>query len=116
MQIGQRRLTAARAVVWLERIDDGTAPEAEALYQLAVYFDRVNNPVGASGAGASGDRLLLTARVHGALKLASDAPPRPDRPTAGATDNLVVEGEQRLARFLESVDAREQNLRRRSGK
>lgn len=103
MQIGQRRLTAARAVVWIERIDDGTVPDAQALYQLAVYFDRVNNPVGASGAGATGDRLLLTARVHGGLTLASDAPPRPDRPTIAMTDNLVVEGEQRLARFLDHL-------------
>ncbi|MFT3685555.1 MAG: hypothetical protein QM783_11605 [Phycisphaerales bacterium] len=102
MQVGQRRLTAARAVVWVERIDEGT-DDAAALYQLAVYFDRVANPVGASGAGASGDRLLLTARVHGKLTLAADAPPRDGRPTTAMTDNLVVEGEERLARFLDRL-------------
>lgn len=103
IQVGTRRLTAARAVVWVERIDDGTAPDDQALYQVAAYFDRVNNPMGASGAGASGDRLLLTARVRGALTLASDAPPRSGRPTLPPADDLVAEGEQRLSRYLDRL-------------
>ncbi|HYD02067.1 MAG TPA: LPS assembly protein LptD [Phycisphaerales bacterium] len=104
MQIGSRRLTASRAVVWAERIDDGTAGEDKALYQVAVYFDRVANPVGASGAGTSGDRLLLTARVQGALTLAADAPPRSGRPVLAQTEDLIGEGERRLARYLAQLD------------
>jgi hypothetical protein len=104
MQIGPRRLTASRAVVWAERIDDGSAPDDKALYQVAIYFDRVGNPVGATGGGVSGDRLLVTARVRGAVTLAADAPPRAGRPSLAQTDDLVGEGEQRLARYLNRLD------------
>ncbi|MDP1660634.1 MAG: hypothetical protein Q8L55_01855 [Phycisphaerales bacterium] len=104
LQIGSRRLTASRAVVWAERIDDGSAPDDKALYQIAVYFDRVSNPLGSTGSGASGDRLLMTARVRGALTLASDAAPRSGRPPQQRTDDLVMEGEQRLARYLTRLE------------
>jgi len=109
VQVGSRRLSAARAVVWVERIDDnGGEADERSLYQVAVYFDRVSDPSaaagGAGGAGGAGDRLLMTARVRGRVVLAADAPPRGERPTLGAPEDLVSEGEARLARYLTQLE------------
>ena len=73
VRVGIYDLHAARACVWLERIEDspaasspagtpGDAPRA-GVYQVYMYFDRVGNPRGPASVSLAADRLPVRAVV-----------------------------------------------------
>ncbi|CAN5708634.1 hypothetical protein BH11PLA1_BH11PLA1_09260 [soil metagenome] len=97
VQIGINRFAAARAVAWLERLEDAS-PTRRPLYQLAIYFDRLGDPGNEAGSRQSGDRLLLTATVEAEPEIAADLLER-----RRVDDPLVLEGEDRFARYLDAV-------------
>lgn len=99
VRLGLSVFAAARATAWIERLSEPDA-EGVAVQQVAVYFDRVNDPGAAAGVSGgvgspAGDRLMVTGVVRGPLSLSADA-----LATARPTDTFVVEGERRLARLL----------------
>ncbi|MFN0010603.1 MAG: LPS assembly protein LptD [Phycisphaerales bacterium] len=109
--LGVYEFSAARAVVWIERLEPSPADPKVFLHQVAVYFDRVGDPTGAPGSGQSGDRLLVTGLVLGDVKLTADTLAR-GRPTGGtpaadAESAFLNEGERRLARLVEDLLAPE---------
>ncbi|MHC4106652.1 MAG: hypothetical protein ACYSTY_01065, partial [Planctomycetota bacterium] len=89
VRIGELELTAGAAVIWINRL-----PSAERLInQVAIYFDRLDNPGAAAGLGVAGQRVLVTASARGAMRLTAAL--LEERP---ATDHpLVQAGEERLA-------------------
>ncbi|MBL8746099.1 MAG: hypothetical protein JNK58_07060 [Phycisphaerae bacterium] len=95
VSIGAYSFRAGKATVWLEPIRlDGRDAE-----QVAVYFDRVSDPSGAVGLSQQADRLLVTAviyRVEPGLRADVMKAERP-------SDTFVLEGEARLARFLDEM-------------
>lgn len=110
VELGQYTFTASQAVVWIEPLAEvptrpaapnatGAAPAPtdppKARYQIAIYFDRVSDPGAPAGLAQSGDRLLVTGIIEGAITLRSDVhrPARPEEP-------FLREAELRLARFL----------------
>ncbi|MCC6320160.1 MAG: hypothetical protein IT438_01845 [Phycisphaerales bacterium] len=122
--------TAAQASVWIEQLADpaDTAPASPdqpvvRTRQIAIYFDRVNDPSGdAGGQGFSqaGDRLLVTGILRGELALKYDSvvrarPERVDSVESATFDfedqqaavrdaaAFVVESEHRLARHLRKL-------------
>jgi len=123
VKLGPTALNAARAVVWIERLEDAAGANggatggltggavggaAVARHQVAVLFDRVSSPTassglggGASGLGAASDRLLVSAVVEGELSLRVDAPPQAQRPEGEA---LLTEAEARFARYLTALE------------
>ncbi len=114
VMLGQYRFSAARAVVWIERVEvagsggaasgDGTSPtEPKPVHQIAIYFDRVNDPTAEAGFSQFGDRLLVSALLEGSPVLRADVL-RPERPGPTADDAAFLgEGEARLARFLRAA-------------
>lgn len=88
-------MRAARAVVWVEPLEESRANPGHWVQQVAIYFDRLSDPAGDAGLAPSADRILVTAVVDGPLIVSADALAQ-GRPT----DLLVVEGERRFARFL----------------
>lgn len=114
VRLGARDFSAARAVVWFERLEADGAPTGEpagagasdsepppgapGVYQVAIYFDRLGDPTGEPGISPAGDRLLVTALVRADPQLSADRV-RALRPA----DALVGEGEARLARFLSAI-------------
>lgn len=93
--LGVYRFTAARAVVWIERLEPSRSAPGEFLQQVAIYFDRVSDPAAQAGSSQAGDRLLVTGLVEGPVTLAADS----SRPTP-ATGPLVDEAQRRLAALL----------------
>ncbi len=95
VSLGPYRYAARRAVVWMEPVRiEGVDAE-----QVAVYFEDVSDPSGAPWAVQAGPRLLVTAiAVTPAPTLRADLLRRV-RPE----DPFVVEGEERLARYLRSI-------------
>lgn len=92
------RFRAARAVVWIEPLEESTAHPGEWVHQVAVYFDRLSDPAGEPGITPSADRMLVTGVVDGPLVLSGDSM------TSGRpADVLVVEGERRLGRYLRDL-------------
>ncbi len=105
--LGVYEFSAARAVVWIERVERGADPKA-GVHQVAVYFDRVGDPTGAPGSAQAGDRLLVTGLVEGVPELRADAflvgpPSGGATPVAVAEAAFLAEGEARLARLLEDL-------------
>jgi hypothetical protein len=108
--LGEYRFTAARAVVWLERLEeitqqaDGAADAArKPAHQVAIYFDRVNDPTAEAGFSQFGDRLLVSALLEGEPAVWADVMRR-ERPGEGAADGaFLIEGEQRMGRFLRAA-------------
>lgn len=101
LTLGTRTLSAARAVVWLERLDP--AASGPGLYQVAAYLDRAGDAGAESGVGVFGDRVLVTALVLGEPSLNADLvkPRDPEAPS----DDLLAEAEARLGRYLAKLDA-----------
>jgi hypothetical protein len=95
VRIGELELTAGAAVIWINRL-----PSAERLInQVAIYFDRLDNPGAAAGLGVAGQRVLVTASARGAMRLTAAL--LEERP---ATDHpLVQAGEERLAAHLRAI-------------
>jgi hypothetical protein len=122
--LGSYRFTAARAVVWIERVEvagrskvgtgsegrapgegaeGAPAPEPKPVHQVAVYFDRVNDPTAEAGFSQFGDRLLVSALLEGEPSLFADVL-HAERPGDTAQDKpFLAEGEARLARFLRAA-------------
>lgn len=96
IKLGSYEFHAARAVVWLERVDDSPIPSLEGaparagIYQVYIYFDRVGNPRGAASVSLAADRLPVRALidVDGPVGLRFDAATR-SRPA----DALIDEAE-----------------------
>ncbi|MGQ0627234.1 MAG: LPS assembly protein LptD [Phycisphaerales bacterium] len=104
VQIGVHAFSAARALVWMERVGDSAAGGAGAgLYQVAVYFDRAGVIGGGAAVAQGGDRLLVTALIEGEPSLSADAL-RPEVPRArlggGERDPFISEGEARLSALV----------------
>ncbi|MBL8991140.1 MAG: hypothetical protein JNJ48_06120, partial [Phycisphaerae bacterium] len=92
------RFRAARAVVWIEPLEESVVHPGQWIQQVAVYFDRLSDPAGEPGIAPSADRILVTGVIDGPLSLAGDsvASGRP-------ADVLIVEGERRLGRYLRDL-------------
>jgi hypothetical protein len=98
VKIGLYEFNAAEAVVWFQKIDE---PESGAnVYQVFVYFDRVNTPTAGAAVSVSADRLPVRAviDVTGSIEVKSDLFGS-GRPGAG----LVAEGEAALAKSLRDL-------------
>ena len=106
--VGVYEFCAARAVVWIERLEPSKADPKVYLQQVAIYFDRVGDPSGTPGSTQTGDRLLVTGLVEGPLTLSADTLVQ-DRPATGGTlatqaeGAFLLEGERRLGRLVEGL-------------
>ena len=96
--LGVYAFSSAQAVVWAQRLSPAGADAASAVWQVAVYFDRVGEASAAHGSTQAGDRLLVTGTIRGAFSLRADVL-REGRPA----DPLLNEGEARLANFLRGL-------------
>lgn len=96
--LGSYEFYAARASVWLERLDDSPlGPDRAGLYQVTIYFDRVGNPRGPASVSLAADRLPVRAviDVAGEVGLKFDAMAR-GRPA----DEFLAEAEAVQAQSL----------------
>ncbi len=121
LHLGVRQFGAARAVIWIERLEPSPVRPGQVVHQVAVYLDRAGLPEAQPGVSVAGDRVLITGVIDGALSLRADliVPARPDggsgaslgetlgpdlaasiTAATAAERALVQEGEERLARFL----------------
>jgi hypothetical protein len=107
IKLGSYEFHAARAVVWLERIDDSPLPIAPSaspragVYQVYIYFDRVGNPRGPASTSLAADRLPVRAviDVDGAVGLRFDtlARARPADPFVDEAEAVRDESNRRAA-------------------
>ncbi|MEK6702713.1 MAG: hypothetical protein AABZ53_10650 [Planctomycetota bacterium] len=108
VKLGAYEFNAARAVAWIERLDDSPLPPMAAgtpragVFRVFLYFDRVGNPSGPAGVSLSADRLPVRAviDVDDAVLLKFDSV-KPGRPA----DDFVTEAER----------ARDLSIRREAG-
>lgn len=108
VKLGAYEFNAARAVAWIERLDDSPRPPMSAgspragVFRVYLYFDRVGNPSGPASVSLSADRLPVRAviDVDDSVKLIFDSV-KPGRPA----DAFVGEAER----------ARDLSIRRESG-
>ncbi|MBX3359507.1 MAG: hypothetical protein KF745_13890 [Phycisphaeraceae bacterium] len=98
VSLGVYRFNAARAVVWIETIGTTGSDPQQPIRQVAVFFDRVGDPVGEAGVSQSGDRLLVTGTLSGQLSMKVDLLRRGRR-----ADPFVAEAERRLANYLRDI-------------
>lgn len=100
--LGIHRLTAARAMVWMRRLDPADVGGEEGLAQVYVFFDRVATPTAAPGEGGAisfnADRLA----VEGVFKVTGEDLLRTDALSPGPPEQsrFILEGEQSLAQRL----------------
>jgi hypothetical protein len=95
IRLGAYAFTSDRAWVWLNRV-----PSADGeINQVAIYFEKAEEPTRRAGFGASGEDLLVTSSARGAVSLRVteriDAP----APQSGA----LRRGQQRLSGYLRSL-------------
>jgi hypothetical protein len=95
--IGAYDLRGAAAVVWVNRI-----PGPEGLInQIAVYFERADQPTSGSAVGVRGRQLLVTGSARGAVRLdvalLEEGPP--------PASNLLRQAQRRLAEHLRTLVA-----------
>lgn len=107
IRVGSYEFNAARAAVWLERLEDsgvavpaGGAPRA-GVYQVYIYFDRVGNSRATASMSLAADRLPVKAivDVDGEVGLRFDAA-RQDRPVDPFLDEaeaVYSEAQRRLS-------------------
>jgi len=93
--VGGYSFTARRAAVWINRLPIG----ADAVTQVAVWFEEAHEPTRRAGLGASGRDLLVTATIEGSVQLAAvttadRVPPR---------DAFIAAAEARLSSHLRSL-------------
>ena len=97
VSVGGYLFSAPRALVWINRLPIGGG----AATQIAVWFERAEEPTRRAGLGASGKDLLVTATYSGATELrlvvTNDRAPR--------RDAFMAAGEQRLATHLRALAA-----------
>ncbi|MFM7133810.1 MAG: hypothetical protein ACKO0W_05780, partial [Planctomycetota bacterium] len=97
VSVGGYLFSAPRALVWINRLPIG----GSAATQIAVWFERAEEPTRRAGLGASGKDLLVTATYSGATELrlvvTNDRAPR--------RDAFMAAGEQRLANHLRALAA-----------
>ena len=93
--VGGYSFSATRATMWINRLPlAGTAAT-----QVAIWFERADEPTRRAGLGASGRDLLVTATYLGPTRLASVV----DR-TGGAPERPFIRaGEARLAAYLSKL-------------
>lgn len=105
VRVGVYDLHAARAAVWIERIEDSPAGSGRAgVYQVFIYFDRVGNPRGPASISMSADRLPLRA----VLDAASEPAIRADLLTRGVpNDSFLPEADRAFTRSLRQATAAE---------
>jgi hypothetical protein len=92
--VGGESFNANRGVVWVQPI----AVPGRTIYQVAVYFDRVESPLAAAGISHEALGLLITAAIEGEITVSTDVM-REGRPD----DPFIAEGERRLAAHLTIV-------------
>lgn len=100
--------SARRAVVWINRLplrtpaaESTTSASAESVVtQIAIWFERADEPTRRAGLGASGRDLLVTATLRGTVDL-SLVVAEEGAPTDAA---FVARGEARLAGFLRGLE------------
>jgi len=110
-RLGGYSFSAKRALVWINRLPTG----ASFATQIAVWFERADEPTRRAGLGASGNDLLVTATITGATELSlliSEERAPTERVGAESADAprvrraFMKSGEARLARYLRTLDAR----------
>ncbi len=101
VRIGLYEFDAARASVWIERLEDPpTRPDSPGVYQVYVYFDRVGTPTAAAGVSVAADRLPVRAVIEPDAPITLDcAKPTPGRPA----DDFLRESERALAGTLRRI-------------
>ena len=95
--IGGYSFSAKSAVVWINRLPIGT----DAATQVAIWFERADEPTRRAGLGASGRDLLVTASYLGATRLSLVV----NENAAPKGEPLLRRGEARLARYLRTLAA-----------
>jgi hypothetical protein len=95
VSLGGYSFSARRATVWINRLP----LESGAATQVAIWFERADEPTRRAGLGASGRDLLVTSSYLGDTTLTSVLA------EDGAPDNrgFVAAGEARLARYLQTL-------------
>ena len=110
-QVGGYSFSARRATVWINRLPLGVNPAT----QVAIWFERADEPTRRAGLGASGRELLVTATISGSTELSllvteQSTPDRrlADEPiaTTDARRRFVAGGQARLARYLRELTER----------
>ena len=91
LKIGLDSFKATKATVWIQPIHE----PGQTMYQLAVYFDRVESPLIAAGISHEAVGLLVTAVIQGELNLRTDLLQK-ERPN----DAFIEQGEHRFAGYL----------------
>lgn len=112
IRVGSYEFNAARAAVWLERLEDSPTPpnpasagspaeERAGVYQVYIYFDRVGNSRATASLSLAADRLPVKAivDVDGRVGLAFDAAKqsRPVDPFLDEAEAVFNESLRRLA-------------------
>lgn len=95
VSLGGYSFSAKRATVWINRLPVGTGSAT----QIAVWFERADEPTRRAGLGASGRDLLVTSSYLGDTGLSAAIV------ETGAPDNraFIAGGEARLARYLRTL-------------
>jgi len=110
-RLGGYSFSSKRALVWINRLPTG----ASFATQIAVWFERADEPTRRAGLGASGNDLLVTATITGATELSlllTEERAPGERVGAESADAprarraFMKSGESRLARYLRALDAR----------
>jgi hypothetical protein len=93
--LGGYSFSAKRATVWINRLPVGS----ETATQIAIWFERADEPTRRAGLGASGRDLLVTSSYLGETKLSAVV-----TESGVASDRaFIAAGETRLARHLRTL-------------
>ena len=93
--VGGYSFSAKRASVWINRLPLANG----AATQVAIWFERADEPTRRAGLGASGRDLLVTTSYLGETKLSLVAPEDGTAPDAA----FLAAGNARLARYLQQL-------------
>ncbi|MCI0363532.1 MAG: LPS assembly protein LptD [Phycisphaerales bacterium] len=97
IRLGSYAFSAAQAAIWTNRLHDGDGT----INQIAVFFDQVEN-TGQGALAAGGRDLLVTASTRGDVQLNVALLNEFEPPE----NEIVGQGEARLARFIQDSRAR----------
>lgn len=99
IRIGVRQFEAQRAAVWLQRVPEEET-DGRPVWQVWIYFDRLENATSAASTGLAGPRVPVQAIVRPDTGVALRVDVREQgRPT----DQLLTEGERELAAYLRAL-------------
>lgn len=102
IKVGNYSFVTDEATVWLNRL-----PSDEGLInQVAIFFDRINDPTAQAGVGVVGRGVLVTASARGTVTL--DAALMQEGRPGGVA--LLARGEERLADYLRGLQTRSPQL------